>query len=71
MAMAVASAQHDYPEAILVAISPGWVQTDMGGASAPLSPERSVADMRRTLARLTPREGGTFIDHDGRPFDGW
>lgn len=69
--MAVAAAQHDYPEAILVAISPGWVQTDMGGASAPLSPERSVADMRRTLARLTPREGGRFIDHDGRPFDGW
>ncbi len=43
----------------------------MGGASAPLTPERSVADMRRTIARLTPREGGRFIDHDGRPFDGW
>ena len=69
--MAVAAAQHDYPEAILVAISPGWVQTDMGGASAPLTPESSVADMRRTIARLTPREGGSFIDHDGRPFDGW
>ena len=69
--MAVASAQHDYPGAILVAISPGWVQTDMGGASAPLTPERSVADMRRTIARLSPRDGGRFIDHDGRPFEGW
>jgi NAD(P)-dependent dehydrogenase (short-subunit alcohol dehydrogenase family) len=69
--MAVAAAQHDYPGAILVALSPGWVRTDMGGASAPLTPEDSVAAMRRTLARLTPSDGGRFIDHEGRPFDGW
>ena len=69
--MAVAAAQHDYPGAILVALSPGWVRTDMGGASAPLTPEASVAAMRATLARLTPRDAGRFIDHEGRPFDGW
>lgn len=33
--MAVAAAQHDYPAATLVAISPGWVKTDMGGPGAP------------------------------------
>ncbi len=37
--MALASARFDYPEARLVALDPGWVQTDMGGAAAPLTLE--------------------------------
>lgn len=69
--MAVASAQHDYPQAILVALSPGWVQTDMGGAGAPLTVERSVADMRRTLAGVTPEHRGAFLDHAGARFSSW
>ena len=69
--MAVASAQHDYPGAILVALSPGWVQTDMGGAGAPLSVHDSVAAMRRTLASLTPQHRGAFLDHDGTRFATW
>ncbi len=69
--MAVASAQHDYPKAILVALSPGWVQTDMGGTAAPLTVERSVAGMRAALDRLGPQHRGAFLDHDGRPFEGW
>ncbi len=69
--MAVAAARHDYPGATLVALSPGWVSTDMGGAQAPLTPERSVSAMRATLARLTPAQSGAFIDIDGQPFDGW
>ena len=69
--MAVACAQHQYPRATLVALSPGWVQTDMGGAAAPLTADDSVSRMRATLARLTPAQRGAFIDQDGRPFDGW
>jgi NAD(P)-dependent dehydrogenase (short-subunit alcohol dehydrogenase family) len=69
--MAVAAAQHDYPEAILVALSPGWVKTDMGGAGAPLALADSVAAMRRTIAGLTPLQRGAYLRHDGRPFDGW
>ena len=69
--MAVRAASHDYPGAILVAMSPGWVRTDMGGPSAPLSPEQSVSSMRRVIAGLKPADRGTFIDYDGRPFDGW
>lgn len=69
--MAVASAQHVYPRAVLVALSPGWVQTEMGGVGATLTVQHSVSSMRATLARLTPAQRGAFLDHDGRPFDGW
>lgn len=69
--MAVAAAQHDYPGAILVALSPGWVQTDMGGAGAPLTAHDSVAAMRKTLAALTPKHKGAFLNYDGSRFASW
>lgn len=69
--MAVASAQHDYPNATFVAMSPGWVQTDMGGADAPLTVADSVASMRRTIAGLKPSRRGAYLQPDGRAFDGW
>ena len=53
--MAVAAAQHDYPDATLVAMSPGWVKTDMGGPGATLTTQRSVASMRAAIAALTRR----------------
>lgn len=67
--MAVASAQHDYPGVIMVALCPGWVRTDMGGAGARLSVQESVSDMRRTLAGLTDAHKGAFLHHDGRLYD--
>ncbi len=69
--MAVASAQLEYPQAVMVAMSPGWVQTDMGGAAASLTVEASVASMRGAIARLTPEHRGAFLDVDGTPFAGW
>ena len=69
--MAVAAAQHDYPQAILVALCPGWVQTDMGGPSAPLTVQTSVQSMRQTLEGLTAGHKGAFLHHDGRPYDSW
>ncbi len=69
--MAVATAQLEYPQATLVAMSPGWVQTDMGGGSAPLAVDASVASMRGAIARLTPEHRGAFLDVDGTPFAGW
>ncbi|MBI5277603.1 MAG: SDR family oxidoreductase [Burkholderiales bacterium] len=69
--MAVAAAQHDYPDAIMVAMSPGWVNTDMGGGGAPMEVERSVVAMRQTIAGLTRKHKGAFLNYDGRRFDGW
>lgn len=56
--------------ATCVAAHPGWVQTDMGGSAADLSPERSVRDLRRLIEGLTPADSGRFFNHDGTPI-GW
>lgn len=69
--MAVAAAQHDYPQATLVTIDPGWVQTDMGGAGAALTVERSVQGMREVLAGLSPADRGRLLHHDGRRAAHW
>jgi hypothetical protein len=69
--MALASAQPSYPGVIMVAMHPGWVQTEMGGAGAPLTVQTSVLEMRRTLSRLTMADRGHFMDHDGRRFESW
>lgn len=50
---------------IVVALSPGWVSTDMGGKSAPLTPEASVRGLRRVIAGLGRGDSGRFLSHDG------
>jgi NAD(P)-dependent dehydrogenase (short-subunit alcohol dehydrogenase family) len=52
---------------ITAAIHPGWVQTDMGGANADLTPPDSVAAMRKTIAGLSPAVSGGFFNYDGEP----
>jgi NAD(P)-dependent dehydrogenase (short-subunit alcohol dehydrogenase family) len=52
--------------AICVAMHPGWVKTDMGGAGADLDVTQSVSDMRSTVASLRAEHNGTFINHDGQ-----
>jgi NAD(P)-dependent dehydrogenase (short-subunit alcohol dehydrogenase family) len=53
--------------AICVAFHPGWVRTDMGGSSADIDVETSVAGLRRTLATRTAADNGSFFNFDGTP----
>jgi len=48
-------------------LHPGWVKTDMGGAAAPVTPEDSVAGMRRVLDRVGMADTGGFFNYDGSP----
>lgn len=50
---------------IVIAMSPGWVKTDMGGASAPLSPADSIGGMRAVIERLTLEDSGRFLNYAG------
>lgn len=54
---------------IVVAMSPGWVRTDMGGPNANLSPEESVAGILKTLAGLAPGDTGGYFNYDGTRLD--
>lgn len=48
-----------------VLLDPGWVRTDMGGPSAPLTPRRSVEGMIRVIDALTRRHNGRFLTWQG------
>ncbi len=51
----------------IITASPGWVQTDMGGGSAPLTPEESVASLLRLVDDLPGVPAGEFLDRTGEP----
>jgi NAD(P)-dependent dehydrogenase (short-subunit alcohol dehydrogenase family) len=69
--MAVQSARFDYPKAHMLALCPGWVRTDMGGAGASISVEESVAAMRRTIEQVRKSDDNVFWHHDGRRYTSW
>ena len=55
----------DNPDVVCAVLHPGWVQTRMGGSSAPLEPQESIAGMRRVIDSLGPEQSGGFFGYDG------
>lgn len=50
---------------VVVAMHPGWVQTDMGGSNATLTPEAAVSGILEVTQNLSPDDAGRFLTHDG------
>ncbi|MEN9888522.1 MAG: C-factor [Pseudomonadota bacterium] len=69
--MVVRCVQAEQTDVTVLALHPGWVQTEMGGAQAPLSPQHSATSLRQTLEGIrlqhAPEHRGAFLNHDGTP----
>ena len=48
-----------------IVIHPGWVQTRLGGASAPITTQESVAGMLSVIRGLSTKDNGRFLDYQG------
>ena len=51
-----------------VVVNPGWVQTDMGGPHATITPAASVTSLRRLIDTLGPAQSGKFFNYNGREY---
>lgn len=49
----------------LVAIHPGWVQTEMGGPNAVQTTEESAKGIMDVIGQLTSEASGSFVRHTG------
>lgn len=49
----------------VVTTHPGWVQTDMGGSNAALTPAQSAAGLIKIADELTLDQSGQFFNYDG------
>jgi NAD(P)-dependent dehydrogenase (short-subunit alcohol dehydrogenase family) len=50
----------------VIALNPGWVQTDMGGAGAPTPVEESAANIVALAEGMQPSDNGKFLHAEGR-----
>lgn len=56
----------DHPWLTSCVIHPGWVQTSMGGESAPVKVHESGSGIWKVIEELKPSESGCFKDYQGR-----
>lgn len=48
-----------------IALHPGWVQTDMGGAGATVTPKESAAGLCQVITTATHKQSGEFYNYKG------
>lgn len=65
MATKSMSADFEKDQILVIALHPGWVKTDMGGAKAPLEVDTSAADIVKLLYNLKEEHNGSYFQHDG------
>jgi len=53
----------DCPKIVSVLVHPGWVQTDMGGSSAPITVEESVDGIFNLSLKIDKSHSGRFFDY--------
>ena len=69
MASRVFAAELREEETIVIALSPGWVETDMGsggGRTAPLKPLESIGGMLQVISGLTIADTGKYLKYNGQ-----
>lgn len=49
----------------VITTHPGWVQTDMGGSSAPVRPVDSAAGLAEVIGGLSAADNGKFFNYTG------